>query len=324
MKTIGVLTSGGDAPGMNAAIRSVVRSAIYKGMKIYGIEKGYEGLIHGEIKEMGVSSVSDIIQRGGTILRTARSEAFMTPSGFRRAVDMLQNFEIEALVVIGGDGSYRGALELSKEGISVVGLPGTIDNDLPYTEFTIGFNTAVNTVLGAIGNIRDTSSSHGRNTVIEVMGRNCGDIALYAGLAGGAEYVLLPEDEVDINSICRKIIQGSNRGKLHSIIVKSEGVKLSATELAAMIQDRTGHETKVVVLGYVQRGGSPTARDRILASRTGFRAVELIDNAPEGSKVSRAVGIKGTNIIDYDLEEALQMQRVRNTALMELADILSI
>ena len=182
----------------------------------------------------------------------------------------------------------------------------------------------MNTVLGAIGNIRDTSSSHGRNTVIEVMGRNCGDIALYAGLAGGAEYVLLPEDEVDINSICRKIIQGSNRGKLHSIIVKSEGVKLSATELAAMIQDRTGHETKVVVLGYVQRGGSPTARDRILASRTGFRAVELIDNAPEGSKVSRAVGIKGTNIIDYDLEEALQMQRVRNTALMELADILSI
>ena len=320
MRTIGVLTSGGDSPGMNAAIRSVVRTAIFKNMKVYGIERGYEGLIHGDIKEMSVSSVSDIIQRGGTILRTARSESFMTPAGFRRAVDMLQNFEIEALVVIGGDGSFNGALKLSGEGINVMGLPGTIDNDLAYTDYTIGFDTAVNTVLSSIGNIRDTSSSHERSTVVEVMGRNCGDIALYAGLAGGAEYVLVPEVETDINAICRKIIQGKNRGKLHSIIIRAEGVKLSSTELASMINDRTGLETKVVVLGYTQRGGSPSARDRILASRMGYRAIELID----ANITNRAIGIKGTNIIDYDLEEALSMKRAWNEGLMELANILSI
>lgn len=320
MKTIGVLTSGGDSPGMNAAIRATVRTAIFKGMKVYGIERGYEGLINGDIKEMTVSSVSDIIQRGGTILRTARSEAFMTPIGFKRAMDMLRNFEIDALVVIGGDGSFAGAAKISKEGISVMGLPGTIDNDLAYTEFTIGFDTAVNTVLSMIGNIRDTSSSHERSTVIEVMGRNCGDIALYAGLAGGAEYILVPEVEIDINALCRKIIQGKKRGKLHSIIIRAEGVKISSTELAALIAERTGLETKVVVLGYTQRGGSPTASDRILASRMGFRAVELIE---EGIS-NRAIGIKGAKITDCDLEEALLMERTVSPGLMELSDVLSI
>lgn len=208
MKRIGVLTSGGDAPGMNAAIRAVVRTAIAEDMEIYGIQRGYEGLINGEIHRMDISSVGDIIHRGGTILRTARSERFLTPEGFRRALDMVENFDLEGLVIIGGDGSLSGGLELSKAGVPVMGLPGTIDNDLAYTDFTIGFDTAVNTVLGAIGNIRDTSSSHERTTVVEVMGRNCGDIALYAGLAGGAETVLIPEVDADITSICKKVIVG--------------------------------------------------------------------------------------------------------------------
>lgn len=320
MKRIGVLTSGGDSPGMNAAIRAVVRGAIFNKMEVYGIDRGYEGLIHGEIREMNVSSVSDILQRGGTILRTARSQAFMTPEGFRRAVDMLENFEIEGLVVIGGDGSLKGGLELTKAGITVIGLPGTIDNDLGYTDYTIGFDTSVNTVLSAIGNIRDTSSSHERSTVIEVMGRHCGDIALYAGVTGGAESILIPEIPTDINAICRKIIQGKNRGKLHSIIIRAEGVEMTSQELADLITKRTGTETKVVVLGYTQRGGSPTARDRLLASRMGYKAVELL---LEDSR-SRAVGIEGTEIVHFDLEEALQMEKELDHSFLELADILSI
>ncbi|MBP6492397.1 MAG: 6-phosphofructokinase, partial [Clostridia bacterium] len=256
MKRIAVLTSGGDAPGMNAAIRAVVRSALYHGMEVYGIQRGYEGLINGEIKEMTASSVSDIMQRGGTFLKTARSKRFMTPEGFQRALDMLRNFEIEGVVVIGGDGSFRGGLELTKAGITVMGLPGTIDNDLAYTDYTIGFDTAVNTVLAAIGNIRDTSSSHERTTVIEVMGRHCGDIALYAGLTGGAESILIPEIPVDMNKICRTLIQGKNRGKMHNIILRAEGVDMCTDDLARTIEERTGMETKIVVLGYIQRGGS--------------------------------------------------------------------
>ncbi|MDR3296348.1 MAG: 6-phosphofructokinase [Clostridiales Family XIII bacterium] len=320
MKRIGILTSGGDSPGMNAAIRAVVRGSIYNKMEIYGIERGYEGLIAGDIKELSVSSVSDIIQRGGTMLRTARSTHFMEPEGFKRAMDMLENFEIEGLVVIGGDGSMRGGVAISKTGVPVIGLPGTIDNDLAYTDFTIGFDTSVNTVLSAIGNIRDTSSSHERSTVIEVMGRNCGDIALYSGLCGGAETVLIPEVELNINSICRKLIQGKNRGKLHSIIIKAEGVPVSAQELADVITERTGLETKVVVLAYIQRGGTPTGRDRMLASRMGYRAVELLRDGND----SRAVGIKGSAIVDYDLEEALNMEPVYDSAINELAEILSI
>jgi 6-phosphofructokinase 1 len=320
MKRIGVLTSGGDSPGMNAAIRAVVRGAVYNNMEIYGIERGYEGLIAGDIKELSVSSVSDIIQRGGTMLRTARSAHFTEPEGFKRAVDMLENFEIEGLVVIGGDGSLKGGLEISRAGVTVIGLPGTIDNDLPYTDFTIGFDTSVNTVLQAISNIRDTSSSHERSTVIEVMGRSCGDIALYAGLCGGAETVLIPEAEPNINAICRKLIQGKNRGKLHSIIIKAEGVAINTQVLADTIHERTGLDTKVVVLAYIQRGGSPTGRDRMLASRMGYKAVELLRD----DSTSRAVGIRGTEIVHYDLADALLMTREYNKEINDLAEILSI
>lgn len=321
MKRIAVLTSGGDAPGMNAAIRAVVRGALYHKMEVYGIERGYEGLINGDIKEMTVSSVSDIMQRGGTCLKTARSQRFMTPEGLQRAVGLLDSFEIEGLVVIGGDGSYRGGLELAKAGKTVIGLPGTIDNDLAYTDYTIGFDTAVNTVLSAIGNIRDTSSSHERSTVIEVMGRHCGDIALHAGLTGGAEGILIPEEPIDINMISRALIKGKNRGKMHSIILRAEGVEMSSNELAKVIAERTGMDTKVVVLGYIQRGGSPTARDRMLASRMGYKAVELL---LQHDKTSKAVGIKGDHIVHYDLEEALNMARKHDKSLMDLAEILSI
>lgn len=321
MKRIAILTSGGDAPGMNAAIRAVVRGALYHNMEVYGIERGYEGLINGDFKEMTISSVSDILQRGGTALKTARSERFMTPEGFQRALDMLESFEIEGLVVVGGDGSYRGGLALQKAGKIVIGLPGTIDNDLAYTDFTIGFDTAVNTVLSAIGNIRDTSSSHERGTVIEVMGRHCGDIALYAGLTGGAESILIPEEPVDINKICRTLIRGKNRGKLHSVILRAEGVEMTTEELAKTISERTGIDIKIVVLGYIQRGGSPTARDRMLASRMGYKAVELL--LSEGI-TSKAVGVRGDEIIYYDLEEALNMPRKRDESLMDLAEILSI
>lgn len=304
---------------MNAAIRAVVRTAIAEDMSVYGIQRGYEGLINGEIRKMDISSVGDIIHRGGTILRTARSERFMTPEGFQRALDMIENFGLEGLVVIGGDGSLTGGLELTRSGVPVMGLPGTIDNDLSYTDFTIGFDTSVNTVLSAIGNIRDTSSSHERTTVVEVMGRNCGDIALYAGLAGGAETVLIPEVEADIASVCKKIIMGKNRGKVHSIIIRAEGVKITSQELAKVLEERTGVETKVVVLGYVQRGGSPTARDRMLASQVGYRAVKLLRE----DSSSRAIGISGNQIIDMDLEEALKMQRIADTSLIRLAEILS-
>jgi 6-phosphofructokinase 1 len=320
MNTIGVLTSGGDAPGMNAAIRAAVRTAIYNGMKVYGIERGYDGLIKGDIKEMNVSSVSDIIQRGGTILRTARSEEFLTSEGLHKALDTLKKFNIEGLVIMGGDGSLRGGVELDKRGVRVMGIPCTIDNDLAYTDFTIGFDTAVNTVLSSIGNIRDTSTSHDRCTVVEVMGRDCGDIALYAGLAGGAEFILVPEVETDLNLLCRKLVEGINRGKMHSIIVRAEGVDIGSVELARFIEKTTGFETKVVVLGYTQRGGSPSARDRVLASKMGNRAVDLLLN----NSGSRAIGIKGSDIIDMDLTEALEIERRWDRHILELVNILSI
>lgn len=320
MKRIGILTSGGDAPGMNAAIRAVVRGAIYNDMIPYGIRRGYEGLIDGDLYEMNASSVSDIMQRGGTILKTARSQRFMTEDGQKRAMGILKTFGIEGLVIIGGDGSMTGGLQLAREGINIMGLPGTIDNDLAYTEYTIGFDTAVNTVLSALGNVRDTSSSHERTTVIEVMGRHCGDIAIYAGLTGGAEIILTPEREVDVDAICRKMIQGRNRGRLHNIIMKAEGVDISTEDLVNQIQDRTGMETKPVVLGYIQRGGSPTAKDRMLASRMGYRAVELLR---DGTRC-QAIGIRGAEIINMDIETALKLERRTNQELLDLADILSI
>lgn len=320
MKTIGILTSGGDSPGMNAAIRAAVRGGIYRGMKVYGIERGFAGLIDGEIKEMDVSSVSDILHRGGTMLRTARSERFMTDEGFKRALNMLESFSIEGVIIIGGDGSMMGGLKISEAGFTVMGVPGTIDNDLAYTDFSIGFDTAVNTVLSSISNIRDTSSSHERSTVIEVMGRHCGDIALYAGVTGGAETILIPEIPVDINAVCRKIIQGRNRGKLHNIIIKAEGVEIRSEDLADMIKELTGVDTKIVVLSYVQRGGSPTARDRLLASRTAYKAVELLRD----DSSSKAVGINGNEIVAYDLGDALKMTRTHDQSYIELADVLSI
>ena len=319
MKKIGVLTSGGDSPGMNAAIRAVVRCGIETGMEVYGIYRGYEGLLDGEIRLLDRNSVGDILHRGGTILKTARSERFKTDEGQQHAVSMLETFGIEGLVIIGGDGSLRGGCELDRRGIRVMGLPGTIDNDLGYTDFTIGFDTAVSTVLDAVTKIRDTSSSHERTTVIEVMGRHCGDIALYAGLAGGAEGILIPEIDTDINELCKKIVIGANRGKQHSIIIKAEGVGISSQELAETIQYRTGRETRLVVLSYLQRGGSPTLGDRMLATLTGAKAVELLQ---EDSR-SKAIGISCGEIVAYDLAEAVEQKREIDTDMYRLIGILS-
>lgn len=319
MKRIGVLTSGGDSPGMNAAIRAVVRCGIDAGLEVYGIERGYEGLLEGEIKQMDRNSVGDIMQRGGTILKTARSEKFVTDEGQKRALNMLDTFGIEGLVIIGGDGSLRGGAELSKAGVKVMGLPGTIDNDLGYTDFTIGFDTAVTTVLDAITKVRDTSSSHERTTVIEVMGRKCGDIALYSALAGGAEAALIPELDYDLNELCKKIVIGANRGKLHSIIIRAEGVSVSSAELVSTIEKKTGRDTRLVVLSYLQRGGSPTLRDRLLATMCGAKAVSLLAEDSE----SKAIGTVEGEIVAYDLMEALEQKRELDREMYDLIGTLS-
>lgn len=319
MKRIGVLTSGGDSPGMNAAIRAVVRCGIEAGMEVYGIKRGYEGLLDGEICQLDRNSVGDILHRGGTILKTARSERFRTEEGQTHGVSVLETFGIEGLVVIGGDGSLRGGCDLDRRGIKVMGLPGTIDNDLGYTDFTIGFDTAVSTVLDAISKVRDTSSSHERTTVIEVMGRHCGDIALYAGLAGGAEAVLIPEIETDVNELCRKILIGANRGKQHSIIIKAEGVDISTAALTRTIEEKTGRETRPVVLSYLQRGGTPTLRDRMLATLTGAKAVELLQEDSD----SKAIGTVNGEIVAYDLQQALAQKREIDREMYDLIGILS-
>lgn len=316
---IGVLTSGGDAPGMNAAIRAVVRCGIDAGFEVYGIKRGYEGLLDGEIERMSLSSVGDILHRGGTILKTARSERFSTEEGVKRSKVILGTFGIDALIVIGGDGSMRGALELSKLGVNVMCLPGTIDNDLAYTDYTIGFDTAVNTVLDAISKVRDTSSAHERNTIIEVMGRHCGDIALYAGVGGGAEAVLIPEVEADVNRVCRKILQGAGRGKLNSIIINAEGSGVSSDELAKEIAEVTGRETRIVVLSYLQRGGVPTLDDRLLASQSGAKAIELIAS---GIK-NKAIGTVNGKIQAFEIEGALAEKPEFDHELYELIDVLS-
>jgi 6-phosphofructokinase 1 len=318
-KTIAVLTSGGDSSGMNAAIRAVVRTGIFHGMRVLGIMRGFQGLINGEIQEMKLSSVADIIHRGGTVLQTARSSEFMTDQGRKKALNILEVFGIEGLVIIGGDGSFRGAVELGKLGAKVIGVPGTIDNDIAFTDYTIGFDTAVNTVVEAIGRIRDTTSSHNRANIIEVMGRNSGDISLYAGLAGGAESIVIPEVGYDIDDVCRRIMQGRNRGKLHSIIILAEGVG-GAFEMAKAIEEKIAVETRVTILGHVQRGGSPSAFDRVLASRMGARAVELLME----NKSSRMVGIYNNKIQDFDLEKVLAGKKAFNSELYALARILSI
>lgn len=316
---IGVLTSGGDAPGMNAAIRAVVRCGIDAGMEVYGIKRGFDGLLDGEIELMNLSSVGEILHRGGTILKTARSERFSTEEGVKRSRVILSTFGIDALIVIGGDGSMRGALELSKLGVNVMCLPGTIDNDLAYTDFTIGFDTAVNTVLDAISKVRDTSSAHERNTIIEVMGRHCGDIALYAGLGGGAEAVLIPEIEADVNRVCRKILQGAARGKLNSIIINAEGSGISSDKLAKEIAAVTDRETRIVVLSYLQRGGVPTLDDRLLASQSGAKAVELIKTGIR----NKAIGTVSGKIQAFEIEGALNEKCEFNHELYELIDVLS-
>ena len=316
---IGVLTSGGDAPGMNAAIRAVVRCGIDAGMEVYGIKRGFDGLLDGEIEQMSLSSVGDILHRGGTVLKTARSERFSTEEGVKRSKVILSTFGIDALIVIGGDGSMRGALELSKLGVNLMCLPGTIDNDLAYTDFTIGFDTAVNTVLDAISKVRDTSFAHERNTIIEVMGRHCGDIALYSGVGGGAEAVLIPEIEADVNRICRKILQGAARGKLNSIIINAEGSGISSDKLAKEIAAVTGRETRIVVLSYLQRGGVPTLDDRLLASQSGAKAVELIKTGIR----NKAIGTVSGKIQAFEIEGALNEKCEFNHELYELIDVLS-
>ena len=305
IKTIGVLTSGGDAPGMNAAIRAVVRKAIMNGVSVKGIKKGYQGLLNEEIVDMNPSSVSDIIQRGGTILGTARCMEFVTEEGQKLGAEICRKHGIDGVVVIGGDGSYRGAQALSKQGINTIGIPGTIDLDIACTDYTIGFDTAINTAMQAIDKVRDTSSSHERCSIIEVMGRNAGYIALWCGVANGAEDILLPE-KYDYNeqSIINNIINNRKRGKTHHLIINAEGIGHS-TSMARRIEAATGMETRATILGYMQRGGSPTCKDRYYASLMGAYAADIICQG----KTNRVVAYQHGEFIDFDIDEALAMQK---------------
>ncbi|MCR5387891.1 MAG: 6-phosphofructokinase [Lachnospiraceae bacterium] len=305
IKSIGVLTSGGDAPGMNAAIRAVAREAWDKGLKVYGIYRGYAGLLQGEIKELQRQDTSDIIQRGGTILQTARCKEFMTVEGQKKGADMCRQFGIDGVVVIGGDGSYRGAATLAANGINTIGIPGTIDLDITCTDYTIGFDTAVNTAMDAIDKVRDTSTSHERCSIIEVMGRNAGYIALWCGIANGAEDVLIPEKyDFDEQKLVDHILETRSQGKKHHLIINAEGIGHSVG-MASRIEAATGVETRATVLGYMQRGGSPTARDRMMASLMGAYATDLL---VEG-KSNRVVAYKNGGLTDYDIEEALAMKK---------------
>ena len=305
VKTIGVLTSGGVAPGMNAAIRAVVRTAINKGMKVKGIMRGYAGLLQEEIVDMDGTSVADTIGRGGTILYTARCPEFMTEEGQKRGAEICRKHNIDGLVVIGGDGSYRGAGKLSALGINTVGLPGTIDLDIACTDYTIGFDTAINTAMEAIDKVRDTSTSHERCSIIEVMGRHAGYIALWCGIANGAEDILLPE-RYDGNEqmLINRIIDNRKRGKRHHIIINAEGIGHSAS-MAKRIEAATGIETRATILGYMQRGGAPTCKDRVYASIMGAKAVELL----EEGKTNRVVAYKHGEFLDFDIQEALNMKK---------------
>ncbi|MBS6063837.1 6-phosphofructokinase [Criibacterium bergeronii] len=318
MKRIAVLTSGGDAPGMNAAIRAVVRYSIYNGLQVFGVKRGYKGLIEGDLKEMTIPSVGDIIHRGGTILRSARCLEFQEEIGREKALNILNIFKIDGLVAIGGDGTFRGAMALSEMGFPVIGVPGTIDNDLSYTDYTIGFDTSVNTVLDAVTKLRDTTSSHERVSVVQVMGRNCGDIALYAGLGGGAEAVIVPEVEFDMDKLSENVSSSMNRGKNQSIILVAEGVG-SAEEICKKLQEKTGLEARTTILGHIQRGGNPTSNDRVLASKLGQKAVQCLI---EG-KSSRVVGIRSNEIIDMDIHEALKMERKFDMNMYNLINILA-
>ena len=305
VKTIGVLTSGGDAPGMNAAIRAVVRQAITKGLNVKGIKRGYAGLLQEEIIDMHAQDVSDIIQRGGTILQTARCMDFTTPEGQQKGAEICKKHGIDGVVVIGGDGSFKGAQKLAEHGINTIGLPGTIDLDIASTEYTIGFDTAVNTAMEAIDKVRDTSTSHERCSIIEVMGRGAGYIALWCGIANGAEDILLPEKyNYDEQMIVNHIIENRKRGKKHHIIINAEGIGHS-TSMAKRIEAATRVETRATILGHMQRGGSPTCKDRVYASTMGAKAVDLL---LEG-KTNRVVGYRHGEFVDFDIDEALAMQK---------------
>ena len=305
VKTIGVLTSGGDALGMNAAIRAVVRQAITKGLNVKGIKRGYAGLLQEEIIDMHAQDVSDIIQRGGTILQTARCMDFTTPEGQQKGAEICKKHGIDGVVVIGGDGSFKGAQKLAEHGINTIGLPGTIDLDIASTEYTIGFDTAVNTAMEAIDKVRDTSTSHERCSIIEVMGRGAGYIALWCGIANGAEDILLPEKyNYDEQMIVNHIIENRKRGKKHHIIINAEGIGHS-TSMAKRIEAATGVETRATILGHMQRGGSPTCKDRVYASTMGAKAVDLL---LEG-KTNRVVGYRHGEFVDFDIDEALAMQK---------------
>lgn len=319
MKRIAVLTSGGDAPGMNAAIRAVVRKAVYHKCEVWGVYRGYSGLMKDDMVRMDLGSVGDIIHRGGTVLYSARSDEFKTEAGQDIAYDNLKRRGIDYLIVIGGDGTFRGSEKLAERGIKVAGVPGTIDNDIPGTEFTIGFDTAVNTVINAIDKIRDTATSHERTYVIEVMGRNAGDIALWSGLADGAESILIPEWPFEMNKLVERLERGRKRGKKHSIIIVAEGVG-SGVDIGGKIKELTGYETRVTVLGHIQRGGSPTALDRVLASRMGAKAVDLLLAGEE----RQMVGIRSNQIVGVNMTEALNEEHEINMDMYKLAGILAI
>lgn len=314
MKTIGVLTSGGDAPGMNAAIRAVVRTAKSLGMNVKGIRSGYSGLVHDDVIDLGARSVSDIISRGGTMLYTARSKSFMTEEGMLEAVNTCKKHGIEGIVVIGGDGSFRGARDLSNRGIPCVGVPGTIDNDIASTEYTIGFDTAMNTAIEMIDKIRDTAQSHHRCSVIEVMGRQAGYIALQVGIATGATGILVPEIPVDLDKLVNKIIAIEKTGKKHFIVVVAEGVG-GVDKIAKYIQEKTGIDSRATVLGHVQRGGNPTVRDRVRATQMGSAAVHLLHKGIG----NRVVAYRKCEIVDFDIFEALNMKKTFDPGMIEVA-----
>lgn len=319
MKRIGLLTSGGDAPGMNAAIRAVVRTAIYYGMEVFGIERGYAGLIEDTMSQMEMRSVSDIVQRGGTKLRTARCLEMLTEDGQKQAVATLEKHGIEGLVVIGGDGSFRGAKCLTENyGIPTIGIPGTIDNDLEYTDYTLGFDTAVNTCLDIINKLRDTMTSHERISVVEVMGRRCGDIALYAGITSGAEIIVVPEIAYDLEDIVMRINRSRANGKRSNIIVIAEGV-MSADAFAKQLQEVTTYSVRATTIGHIQRGGSPSMADRMLAAQFGNKAVHLLKDGVG----NRVVGIRKNEIIDMDIIEAVSMKKKFNYELYETLQMIS-
>jgi len=317
---IGVLTSGGDAPGMNAAIRAVVRTGISHGYEVYGIYKGYEGLIHGEIEKLEARDVSGILQKGGTRLKTARCPEFHNKSERDKARAICDVFGLDVIVVIGGDGSYKGAADLANEGLPVICIPGTIDNDISSTEYTIGFDTALNTVQDAIDKIRDTAYSHERCSVIEVMGRHAGYIAVNNGIAGGADVILIPEVEFNIdNDIIKVIFEGRNRGKNDFTIIVAEGVE-NAQDICEMIEDKTGITSRYTILGYVQRGGSPSAYDRVMASRMGDLAIRAID----AGRLNRIIALKDNKLVDIDINEGIKMKKNIDKELLHIAKVLSI